>query len=217
MAIDHKRVLMTLYFIVPIVYILFFGLSIVSFYIFSGQFEREKVILFMITYVSSHGAMLLFFNVFLFINYLFYIRFNLINSCIKLNFTTGEDDLKRPQDKHLSRIVMKLADLHDNLVDAVVKTNVCFSIQMMNIIAGAFAMDLTSLFAIYRVFVKNDVANFNFAVIQFIWSVFFMISGFSVIAISSLMTRTGKYTAVLVHKAINFIENEDDPIIENVS
>ena len=170
--------------------------------------------------MTSNGSLtisILLFNINLFF---IYLRFELINSCIQKFFATREEDIKifrGTQKKDLSNIVMKLAGLHDNLVDVTVKMNSCFSTQMMNIIAALFVINITSTFAIYRVFVENNYENFHSAVIQYIWNTYFLVFGSSIISLSSLMTRTGKFTAVLVHKAINFVEDEDDPIIDYVS
>lgn len=74
-----------------------------------------------------------------------------------------------------------------------------------------------SIFAIYRVFVRYDMSQYENAIIQYTWNTYFMIYGFAIITLGSLATRTGKYTAVLVHKAVNYIVDDDDPIIDYVS
>lgn len=153
--------------------------------------------------------------------YCFYMRFNLINSCIKKNFATHEDEVgkisKKKSSKVLIKLVLKLADLHDFLVDGTTHLNTCFAFQMMNIIAGMFAVNIFGTFAIYRVFVRNDFNTFYRAVVQYSWNIYFLCFGFGVISLASLLTRTGKLTAVLVHKAINYIEDENDQSIDYVS
>lgn len=119
--------------------------------------------------------------------------------------------------KSRSALVIKLADLHDLLVDSTNMINHCFAFQMMNIVGAMFSVNIFSSFAMYRVFVQNDFHNAYNASIQYAWNVYFLLYGFFIVALASLMTRTGKFTAVLVHKAINYIDNDDDPIVDTVS
>jgi gustatory receptor len=132
--------------------------------------------------------------------------------------TEEEDELKnQKQSEVLCKIVSKLADLHDSLVDIVGSFNYCFSLTLMNVIASTFLTNIFSIFAIYRVFVRYDYSQWEAAVIQYVWNTYFLIYGFIIVMLGSLVTRTGKYTAVLVHKAVNYIEDDDDPVIDVVS
>lgn len=63
---------------------------------------------------------------------------------------------------------------------------------------------------------KNDLGQYQQALIQYCWNCYFLIYGFIIVSIASLVTRTGKYTAVLVHKAVNYIDDDDDPTIDYV-
>lgn len=154
-----------------------------------------------------------------FLLYSIFIRFRLINDSIRTYFVTEEEDDVKVQKRaeSLCKIVARLADLHDSLVDIVNSFNFCFAFTLMNVVAAMFLTDIFSIFAIYRVFVRYDYTQWELAVIQFIWNVYYMIYGFVVVMLGSLVTRTGKYTAVLVHKAVNYVDDDDDPVIDVVS
>lgn len=220
MTIDHKRVFIEYSVFLPILMLIMTASAIVTNYVIDETFGSSGFY-FVSSFMSYNGFMTMTLLVFNFYLYCLYLRFDLINSCIKEHFATQEKHIKNIQEKtsrqSFSNLLMKLADFHDSLVDSTVKLNNCFSLQMMNITAGFFIMNITSTFAIYRVFVKDDVQNFNNAVIQYAWNIYLMFFVIYLIALSSLMTRTGKYTAVLIHKAINFIDDDDDPIIDYVS
>jgi hypothetical protein len=80
-----------------------------------------------------------------FILFAIYIRFELINSSIEKFFVTEEEDEQKALKSSdvLCKIVAKLADEHDSLVDIVIGFNYCFSFQLMNDIAAMF---LTNIF-----------------------------------------------------------------------
>lgn len=81
--------------------------------------------------------------------------------------------------------------------------------------ASAFMLNIFSTFAIYRIFVRE---NYNFiteAVVQSSWNLYFYVYCFITITLCSLVTRTGKFSAILCHKAINY--SHDDSIIDHVS
>lgn len=220
MAIDHKKLYYNFVSLMSVLFLILNAFSVVSFYLFYRILERQKFKYFIISYISCNGSMTMCLLTFILILYCFYARFNLINLCIKKHFATQEEDLNRSDKKTLkdrSRLVIKLADLHDLLVDNTSKINNVFALQMMNIVGGMFNINIFSTFAMYRVFVKHDFNNFYEASIQYAWNVYFLLYGCSIIVLSSLVTRTGKFTAVLVHKAINYIDNDDDPIVDTVS
>lgn len=224
MRINHQRVFVGIFAILSTLSVAILSFSLVTHYVITGTVVTTMSFLFMVslmTYNAFLSMCILHFN---FTLYCAYRRFDLINLCIKKYFVivTEDEDMKNIKGKKLgseslSKIVVKLADLHDHLVDATVKMNNCFSLQMMNVIAGLFIINITSTFALYRIFVQNDYSIFNNAMIQYVWNIYFLLYGFTIISLSSLMTRTGKYTAVLVHKAINYIDDDDDPIIDYVS
>ena len=219
-GINHKRVFLGFSSIASCLLVMGTLAGFVTYNILTKKIRSEKAIFYVSSYMMCNSSMTIFILLFNINLFFIYLRFELINSCVQKYFATREDDIKmfrETQRKDLSNIVMKLADLHDNLVDVTVKMNSCFSTQTMNIIAALFVINITSTFAIYRVFVQNNYENFNSAVIQYAWNIYILLGGFSVISLSSLMTRTGKFTAVLVHKAINFIDDDDDPIIDYVS
>lgn len=219
MTIDHRRVFIGFSVLLSVLMIAITFLSALTNFFLDGAFENEKFF-FIMSFMCYNGFMTVCMLIFNFIVYCFALRFSLINSSIRKYFTTEDEDDGEKQGKkfeNLSEIVMKLADLHDVLVDATVEMNKCFSLQMMNVIAGLFMINITSTFAIYRVFVQNDDANFNNAILQYAWNIYFLYYLLSVISLTSAMTRNGKFTAVLVHKAINFTDDVDDPIIDYVS
>lgn len=220
MTIDHKRFFKMFFILLVSLSAALLTFSAVTFYLFYGIIEREKFFYFTLTYFFCNGSSTMCLLTFILILYCFYARFDLINSCIKRHFATQEEDLDRNRKKtkqSRSKLIIKLADLHDLLVDNIDKINHCFAFQMMNIVGGVFAINIFSTFAMYRVFVQNDYQNFYKASIQYFWNIYFLIYGFFIIALSSLMTRTGKKTAVLVHKAINYIDNDEDPTVDTVS
>jgi len=81
-------------------------------------------------------------------------------------------------------------------------------------ITGIFCFNLFSNFALYRVMVRQSYGTLNEAIVQYGWNIYFFAYGFIIIAMGSLLTRTGKYAAVLAHKAINY--SNDDSIIDHV-
>ena len=119
-----------------------------------------------------------------------------------------------PNVKVQKLIIMKLADLHDNLIDLVNNLNHCCSMQIMSAFLAIFLTNIFSTFAIYRVTVRKDYSSFYQATFQYIWNVYFFLFAITIITITSLLTKTGKYTAVLVHKAINYSSN--DSVIDYV-
>lgn len=172
-----------------------------------------------ISYMTINASMSTTLLTSAFLLYSIYIRFSLINDSIKKFFVTEEEDeiKNQKQSEVLCKVVSKLADLHDSLVDIVGSFNYCFSFTLMHVIASMFLTDIFSIFAIYRVFVRFDYSQWEAAVIQYVWNLYFLIYGFVIVMLGSLVTRTGKYTAVLVHKAVNYIVDDDDPIIDVVS
>ncbi|CRK86898.1 CLUMA_CG000720, isoform A [Clunio marinus] len=151
--------------------------------------------------------------------YLAYERFDLINTCIERNFKTQEDKedgiitVRKNQSNDTLKVILKLGELHDKLVDFIMIINSLFSILLINLFGNIFLSNVLSLFAMYRIFFGHDQENYYNGMIQFLWNVYFMTLTICFIALCSLMTRTGKSTAVLVHKAINYIDNDNDPII----
>lgn len=219
MSVDHKRIFIMCIIILASLCVLLIFLIFGSFYILYGVLEYEKFILFGPSSSAVNTSQTLCLLTFTLVLYSLYVRFDLINKCIKKHFATDEDEIKNFATKPsipLSQLVLKLADQHDSLVDVTTQLNYCFAFQMMIVVAGIFGTNLFSTFAIYRVFVRKDFKNFYNACVQYAWNIYFLGYGVGILALTSLMTRTGKYTAVLVHKAINFIDDDDDPIIDYV-
>lgn len=219
MSVDHKRIFFTFVILLASLSFLLVVFVFASLYFLYGVIDYEKYILFAPSYMAVNSSQTLCLLTFILILYSVYVRFDLINSCIRKHFAMDEDETKsfaKQKSISLSHLVLKLADAHDSLVDVSMQINYCFAFQMMNVVAGMFCTNIFSTFAIYRVFVRKDFKDFYNASIQYAWNIYFVAYGVSILALSSLMTRTGKYTAVLVHKAINFIDDDDDPIVDYV-
>lgn len=237
MALNHRRVYIL--FIIMFTFLFIFSIvaCLATFYVLHGVIDEDKFFKYVLSYFSCNCSMSICFVIFIFITYCFYVRFDLINLCIQRHFATQEEELenfKKSSYEARSKLLLKLADLHDGLVDSTKNTNDCFAFQIMTVVAGMFSINIVrhvvmniqykiyskilyfSTFAIYRVFVQNDVLSFSKASVQYAWNIYFLLYALGIIFLSSLMTRTGKFTAILVHKAINFLD-EDDPIVDRVS
>lgn len=217
MAIDHKKIFKIFVVVLISLYLGFGIFSAGTFYILYGV--MDKYYYFIASFVAVNGSMTMCLISFVLLLHSIYMRFDLINLCIKKNFATQEEEIEncyQKPSKSLSKLVMKLAEMHDSLADVTDRVNFCFAFQMLNIVGSLFCNNLFSTFAIYRVFVREDFQHLYTSSVHFAWNVYFMSFAFVIIALSSLMTRTGKFTAVLVHKAINYVEVEDDPIIDYV-
>lgn len=220
MSINHKRIYVVFTTLLVFLNILFFTLAFGTVFVLFYVMSFHKIILIAPTYFVINWSLTMCMLTFILFLFSIYARFDLINYCLKQHFATQEEDtenFKKKPTKHLPRLVMKLSDLHDNLVDVTTQLNYCFAFQMMNIVAGMFCTNIFSTFSIYRVFVRNDFKDFYNASVQYAWNIYFLAFGCCVLTLASLMTRTGKFTAVLVHKAINFIDDDDDPIVDYVS
>lgn len=156
------------------------------------------------------------------------------NFSIRKNFKTEEEDEIEVKSKKTLKpkdLIIKLADLHDSLLDSVVKVNNCFAFQVnvflepisfinlifqiMMCLASYFVFNIFNLFGIYRIFVRENLSTLFESSIQSAWNFYFLSLCFLVITLCSLLTRSGKFSAVLCHKAINY--SDDDSIVGNVS
>lgn len=81
-------------------------------------------------------------------------------------------------------------------------------------VASVFLFNIFSIFAIYRIFVRQNYTYILETIIQTSWNIYFYLYCFGTIVLSSLVTRSGKFSAVLCHKAINY--SNDDSIIDHV-
>jgi hypothetical protein len=219
MSVDHKRIFFMFFILLVTLSIFYVAFGCASFYIIFGLVEYEKFVLFVPSYLITYCNQTMCMLTFVLILYSVYIRFDLINLCIKQNFATQEEEMEKfgkRSTKHLPQLVLKLADIHDSLVDITRTLNHCFSLQMMNVVAGLFVTNIFSTFAIYRVFVRDDTKQLYNASVQYAWNIYFVSYGVWIITLASLMTRTGKFSAVLVHKAMNFISDDDDPVVDYV-
>jgi hypothetical protein len=231
-SLNHRKIfIITLTVVCSAGVIFFVGITLAALTL-RTVIQPDKYFYIMINQVIMNGGNTLSLISHLILLTFFYLRFQLINSWIKNNFQVEEEEesdndenensnddnyvMKRKISKHHSRMIYQIAAMHDSLADSTRKFNRCFAFQMISSIGTMFCINIFSTFAIYRVFVRNDYMNFYKACTQYAWNLYFMCYGLALITISSLVTRAGKNTAALVHKAINFIDDDDDPVIDAV-
>lgn len=222
MRLDHKRQQRNVLAAVTALIVIFTSMVIATVYFVFQLVETPRAAYLILSNLVINLSMTMTLMTASFLLYSIFSRFRLINDSIRRYFVTEEEeeeemDVKKNGSDVLCRIVIKLADLHDGLVDIVNSFNFCFAFTLMNVVASMFLTDIFSIFAMYRVFVRFDYSQWELAVIQFVWNFYFLMFGFVVVTLGSLVTRTGKYTAVLVHKAVNYIVDDDDPVIDIVS
>lgn len=219
MKIDHGKQKRNISITIGVCFLVFVAMAVGSGYFSVYLVDPKKAVYLITSYMIINLSMTMTLITSSFLLFSIFIRFRLINDSIRNFFVTEEEDeLKVTKGSEiLCKIVAKLADLHDSLVDIVNCFNHCFAFTLMNVIAGMFMTDIFSIFAIYRVFVRFDYSQWELAVIQYSWNLYFLAYGFIVVLLGSLVTRTGKYTAVLVHKAVNYVVDDDDPVIDVVS
>lgn len=80
--------------------------------------------------------------------------------------------------------------------------------------ASSFLFNIFSIFSLYRIFVRMNDSHIIEAIVQSVWNVYSFFYCFAIITLSSMLTRSGKFSAVLCHKAINY--SNDDSIIDHV-
>lgn len=206
--------------------------------VYDKLFSAETQFYFVFAFIISNTYTTLFLVGFCMILYAVCRRYRVINECIKKFFKTEEEDSENDFDKEVINregLIIKLADLHDSLNDIVVDINQCcafevrkyliakgflavtfsFLQQIMMCFASAFLFNIFSTFSLYRILVRQSYDFIIEAMAQSAWNLYFYMYCFMTIALSSMLTRTGKYSAVLCHKAINY--SNDDSIVDHVS
>lgn len=229
-SLNHRQMFTGSLAVLIILILIFIMILLSAIYFLSESMNFNRLIYIILNNIIMNGGTTLNLISLLVLLFAFYQRFQLINSWLTNNFQTEEidddatsasnqDDVitRRRISKHHCKMIHKIASLHDCLVDSTLQFNRCFSFQLFSAIGSMFCINIFSTFAIYRVFVRKDYVNFYKACIQFAWNAHYAAYGLSLITLCSLITRAGKYTAVLVHKAINYIEDDDDPVIDAVS
>lgn len=229
-SLNHRQMFIGSLAVLIILILIFIMILLSAIYFLSESMSFNRFIFVILNNIIMNGGTTLNLISLLVLLFAFYQRFQLINSWLTNNFQTEEidddatsasnqDDVitRRRISKHHCKMIHKIASLHDCLVDSTLQFNRCFSFQLFSAIGSMFCINIFSTFAIYRVFVRKDYVNFYKACIQFAWNTHYAAYGLSLITLCSLITRAGKYTAVLVHKAINYIEDDDDPVIDAVS
>lgn len=147
MALDHKANLRKFILAAIFAFVLFLAMTIVSNYFLYFCFDAPISIYLLVSYNTINGSMTTSLISTAVTLYAVYLRFNLINDAMKKFFVTEEEEEEGGKGQKASvllcKIVAKLADLHDSLVDIVNAFNHCFSFQVMNVVAGMF---LTNIF-----------------------------------------------------------------------
>lgn len=77
-----------------------------------------------------------------------------------------------------------------------------------------FLINIFSIFTLYTIYVRQNYEHVIEAIIQLSWNVYSLLCCFVTVFVSSLVTRTGKVSAVLCHRAINY--SDDNSIIDHV-
>lgn len=145
-------------------------------------------------------------------------RFNVLNTLIEQNFQieNENDEIILVKDKNFyEKIAIKIAHLHDKLNDVLAIINRNFSTEVMMIVASIFLKNIFCIFGIYRMFARNDFSNMKILTIQIVWNIYFYAYCIAVNVLCDKLTKSGKFSAVLCHKVVNF--SDDSPTIERVS
>ncbi|GAB0089704.1 hypothetical protein DMENIID0001_042920 [Sergentomyia squamirostris] len=144
------------------------------------------------------------------------MRFCMINKCFKSNFATNDlHKLVSSSSPGSRQIIETLTKLHDCLNDSVGMANGYFALPMLITLSCVFANIVVTVFTVYKMLVKDHTyEDFWSGIVYGIDCGFYVFFLVVVVAISSDLTYQGKYTAVLVHKAIS--RNEDASIAEKL-
>lgn len=228
-SLNHRKMFIGSLVVLILLLLVFVMLLLSALYFLSESMNANRLIYMFLNNIVMNGGTSLNLISLLVLLYAFHQRFQLINLWITNNFQTEELDedatnsnqddvvLRRKISRYHCALIYKISGLHDCLVDCTMQFNRCFAFQLFSAVGSMFCINIFSTFAIYRVFVRKDYVNFYKACIQFSWNAYYAAYGLSLITLCSLITRAGKYTAVLVHKAINYIEDDEDPVIDAVS
>lgn len=145
MALDHKKNLRNFTITALLMISIFISMTVISsYYLFLCI--HPAISMFLIpSYSTINASMTISLMSIAFTLFAIYRRFQLVNDALKKFFVTEEEDEPKAQKSStlLCKIIAKLADQHDSLVDIVNLFNKCFSFQLMNVIAGMF---LTNIF-----------------------------------------------------------------------
>lgn len=145
MSLDHRKYFFTFLFVIGAAGVFFIALSTISAYYLLQIVKESDAYNLISSYLTINASMSTSLLTIFFILFAIYIRFELINSSIRKFFVTEEEDEQKAlkSSDMLCKIVAKMADEHDSLVDIVNGFNHCFSFQLMNDVAAMF---LTNIF-----------------------------------------------------------------------
>ncbi|CAO1424237.1 unnamed protein product [Diamesa hyperborea] len=155
--IDHQMLFNRMIMLLGVFLLIQGSLCTTTFYYSPILVDADKQFIFSFSYSAISGTLAIFLLGFMV--YLLGIqqRFKAINKCIEKHFPTEEEIYQEyikeciPNIKVQKLIIIKLADLHDNLIDLVNTLNHCFSMQMMSAFLAIFLTNIFSTFAVYRV------------------------------------------------------------------
>uniref|UniRef100_A0A240SY24 Gustatory receptor n=1 Tax=Lutzomyia longipalpis TaxID=7200 RepID=A0A240SY24_LUTLO len=143
-------------------------------------------------------------------------RFRLLNQCFRNHFATNDyyTIVKTSSDESCS-FITTLSKLHDSLNDSVSLANGYFALPMLIALTCVFADIVVTIFTIYCVFTRSHaVEDFWTSMIYGFDCLFYSFFVLIVITIASDLTFQGKFTATLIHKAIN--RTEDAKVAEKL-
>lgn len=145
MSLNHRRYYLNFLLLTGSAFLIFTILCTVSAFYLINLIDKSISYYLIASYITINASMTTSLITISFILFAIYIRFELINSAIKKFFVTEEEDEQKStkSSETLCKIVAKLADEHDSLVDIVNGFNHCFSFQLMNDVAAMF---LTNIF-----------------------------------------------------------------------
>lgn len=145
MGLDHRRYFLNFLLLTGIASLVFFLFSAVSIYYLINLIDEEILYYLIASYLTINASMTTSLLTIAMILFAIYCRFELINKSITKFFVTEEEDEPKPakSSEVLCKIVAKLSDEHDGLVDIANGFNHCFSFQLMNDVAASF---LTNIF-----------------------------------------------------------------------
>lgn len=145
MFLDHKKNLRRFIIIALLMVAVFTTMTIITDYYLYLSIHPAISMFLIPSYNVINASMTTSLMSIAFTLYAIFLRFQLVNDSLKKFFVTEEEDEPKAQksSKLLCKIIAKLADQHDSLVDIINLFNKCFSFQLMNVIAGMF---LTNIF-----------------------------------------------------------------------
>ncbi|XP_037040848.1 putative gustatory receptor 28b [Bradysia coprophila] len=180
----------------------------VSLWIMDNFFNFISIALLFLSFFISTAVFGVALSIYAFLIFNIRMRFRLLNETLrKLPIKTADVSVVKVTNKasNLLANIMKLAELHDKLNTILDLVNKCYSIQAMFAFAVSFTFVVFSFFGIYRGWTTNTGNNEQFllSVVLTMWASYYMFFVMNVLWAGQSSKSEGKFTAVLVHRAIN--------------